>query len=237
MQPLLDEFQADYPDTKLFLRGDSGFSSPELYRQCETNGVSYLIKLKDNATLRKLSADLAVELSDKTKDNIVDYAVVYGEFFYQAASWEYPRRVVCKVEKPFGQMVHIRSYIVTNMDLDPERLIMLYRNRGNMENFIKEAKNGFDFAALSSRSEIVNANRVQIRALTYNLFNWFRRLALPEAMRKNMADTIRLKLIKIAAKVVRSARYITFKLCSSCPYKAAFFETLDSIWRLRPQLE
>jgi hypothetical protein len=237
MQPLLDEFQKDYPDTQLFLRGDSGFSVPELYTQCETNGVSYIIRLKENSTLRKLSADLIEELSEKTKENVVDYAVVYGEFYYQAASWEYPRRVICKIEKPIDQMVYMRSYFVTNMDLEPERLIMLYRNRGHMENFIKEAKNGFDFAAVSSRSEIVNANRLQVRALTYNLFNWFRRLALPKAMRKNMIDTIRLKLIKIAARVVRSARYITFKLCSSCPYKNAFYETLDNIRQLRPQLE
>ena len=237
MQPLLDEFQSDYPDTKLFLRGDSGFSVPDLYEQCETNGVSYIIKLKENANLGKLSADLIEELSEKTKDNIVDYAVVYGELCYQAASWEYPRRIVCKIEKPVDQMTYIRSYIVTNMDLDPESLIMLYRNRGHMENFIKESKNGFDFAAVSSRSEIVNANRVQIRALTYNLFNWFRRLVLPKAMRKSMVDTIRLKLIKIAARVVRSSRYIIFKLCSSCPYKDAFYETLNNIRRLRPQLE
>ena len=236
-QPLLDEFQNDYPGTQLFLRGDSGFSIPKLYEQCETNGVLYIIKLKENANLRKLSADLTEELSEKTKDNIVDYAVVYGEFFYQAATWEYPRRVVCKIEKPVDQMTYIRSYIVTNMDLDPERLIMLYRNRGHMENFIKESKNGFDFAAVSSRSEVVNANRLQVRALTYNLFNWFRRLVLPKAMRKNMVDTIRLKLMKIAARVIRSARYITFKLCSSCPYKDAFYETLNNIRRLRPQLE
>jgi len=237
MHPLLDEFGTDYPDTKLFLRGDSGFSTPELYVQCETNGVSYIIKLKDNANLRKLSNDLSDELAENTKENMVDYAVVYGEFLYQAASWEYPRRVVCKVEKPFGQMVHTRSYIVTNMDMDPESLVMLYRNRGKMENFIKETKNGFDLAAVSSRSENVNANRVQVRALTYNLFNWFRRLVLPKAMRKFMIDTIRLKMIKIAARVVRSARYVTFKLCSSCPYKDDFFKTLDNIRRLRPQLD
>ena len=48
----------------------------------------------------------------------------------------------------------------------------------------------------------VNANRVQIHALAYNLFNWFRRIALPISMRKQRVDTIRLKLLKIAARVV-----------------------------------
>ena len=56
-------------------------------------------------------------------------------------------------------------------------------------------------------------------------------------MRKQRIDTVRLKLLKIAAKVVRSARYITFKLCSSCPYKSEFYETISNIGNLNVQLE
>ena len=59
---------------------------------------------------------------------------------------------------------------------------------------------------VSSSSQIVNANRVQIHALAYNLFNWFRRLVLPEPMRTDRIDTVRLKLLKIAVRIVRSAR-------------------------------
>ena len=94
-----------------------------------------------------------------------------------------------------------------------------------------------DFAAVSSSSKLVNANRLLIHGLAYNLFNWFRRLALAASMRKQRIDTIRLKLLKIAARVVRSARYKYFKLCSSCPYKKEFYETLENIRKLRPQLE
>ena len=159
----------------------------------------------------------------------MDYAVVYGEFFYQAGSWDYSLRVVCKIEKPICQMLHLNTFIITNMESSPERLIKFYCKRGSMENFIKEGKNGFDFAAVSSQSEIVNANRFQLHVLAYNLFNWFRRLVLPESLRSSVADTIRLKLIKIAAKVVRSARRILFKLCSSCPYKDSFYQTLENI--------
>ncbi len=56
-------------------------------------------------------------------------------------------------------------------------------------------------------------------------------------MRKQRIDTVRLKLLKIAAKVVLSARYITFKLCSSCPSKNEFYETLSNIGKLNVQLE
>ena len=71
--------------------------------------------------------------------------------------------------------------------------------------------------------------------MAYNLFNWFRRVALPARMRKHQLDTIRLKLMKVAARVVRSARYKYFKLCSSCPYKKEFYETLDNIHKLQLQ--
>ena len=127
LQPILDEYLNDYPTIHLLLRGDSGFATPDLYKQCEENGTSYVIRL--------------------------------------------------------------------------------------MENFIKESKSGFDFSAVSSHNRIVNANRVQVHALAYNIFNWFRRLVLSAKMRKQRIDTVRLKLLKIATKVVHSARYITFKLC------------------------
>ena len=76
-----------------------------------------------------------------------------------------------------------------------------------MKNFIKESKSCFDFASVSRHTRIVNANRLQVHALTYNIFNWFRRLVLSVNIRKQRIDTVRLKLLKIAAKVVRSARY------------------------------
>ena len=95
----------------------------------------------------------------------------------------------------------------------------------------------FNQDLLSSSSKLVNANRLLIHALAYNLFNWFRRLVLAFNMRKQRIHTIRLKLLKIAARVVKLARYKYFKLCSSCPYKKEFYETLENIRNLRPQLE
>ena len=237
MEPLLTEYMDQYPDTKVYLRGDSGFAVPELFSLLEHNGCSYAIRLKANNVLYKEASHLTDELDYLTATNKVDYAVCYGEFYYQAGSWEYPRRVVVKAEKPTGQMLYMYTFIVTNMELNPESLIQFYCNRGRMENFIKESKNGFDFDSMSSHSKLVNANRLQISMLAYNLFNWFKRLVLPEKMRKLQVDTIRLKLIKIASRIVRSARYIIFKLCSSCPYKTEFFETLENIRRLKLQIQ
>ena len=231
MESLLEEF------IPLYLRGDSGFASPDLYEALEEQDCKYAIRLKENRTLIKLAEEENQALYHATKHNQVDYAVVYGEFLYQAGSWGHPRRVVFKIEKPYGQMVHTYTFIVTTMEgLAPYQVLQFYCGRGTMENFIKEGKSGFDFSAVSSSTMIVNANRLQVHVLAYNLFNWFRRLALAASMRKMRIDTIRLKLLKVAAKVVHSARYKYFKLCSSCPYKKEFYETLANIQGLQPQL-
>lgn len=237
MIPLMQECRTKYPSLPLYLRGDSGFASPDLYEACEDNDCKYAIRLKENKILRTFAADAEEALCRATRNNLIDYAVEYGEFLYQAGSWSHPRRVVFKVEKPANQMVHLFTFIVTTLEMEPYQVIRFYCGRGKMENFIKEGKNGFDFSSVSSRSRVVNANRLRVHALAYNLFNWFRRLALSANMRKQRVDTIRLKLMKIAAKAVHSARYIVFKLCSGCPYKQEFYETLANIRKIQPQLE
>ena len=107
LQPILDEYLNDYPAIRILLRGDSGFATPDLYKQCEENGTSYVIRLKGNGILREKASHLVDELDETTKNNKVDYAAVHGEFMYKAGSWPYERRVVCKVEKPENQMIYI----------------------------------------------------------------------------------------------------------------------------------
>ena len=96
--------------------------------------------------MKSLAKELDSELYEgiKTRENAVSYDFIYGEFEYQAGSGDYPRRVVCKIEKPFGQMIHMYTFVITNMDSSPEELIRFYFKRGQMKNFIKECKFGFD---------------------------------------------------------------------------------------------
>lgn len=238
MEPVIAEYRKQYPDIQLYARGDSGFAAPELYDLFEDNDVKYAIRLKINNTLLKYAQDKDEELTKATRFNMIDYAVTYGEFLYQAASWRSPRRVVFKIEKPYGQMLHMYTFIVTSMEeLGHWQVIDYYSSRGRMENFIGEGKNGFDFVSVSSKSKAVNASRLQLHALVYSIFNWFRRFALPEKMGKTLVDTVRIKLLKIAAKVVHTGRYVKFKLCSSCPYKEEVYETFRNIRALAIQLE
>ena len=237
LQPLLDKYLNHYPDTQLFLRGDSGFATPELYTQAESNGCSYAIRLKDNRLLRENAFHLEEEVTAMAAIYPEKFIALYGEFSYQAGSWDYSRRVICKIEKHPEELFVRHTFIVINMELSPQEIVKFYCNRGRMKNFIKESKNEFGFSTMSSHSMLVNSNGLQMCMLAYNLFNWFRRLCLPGKMKTFRANTIRLKLLKIAGKLVKSARNITFKLCSSCPYIREFYETFTNIEKLTPKLE
>lgn len=107
---------------KTYLCGDSVFSSPKLYRACEINGCSYAIRLKQNSSLIALASDKEEDLYRAPQKDQISYTVTYGEFMYQADSWDYPRRVVFKSEKTYGQLTHIHTFIVTNIDIKPYQI-------------------------------------------------------------------------------------------------------------------
>ena len=120
---------------------------------------------------------------------------------------------------------------------NPEILIQYHCKRGAMENMIKECKSGFDMAGVSSSGMAANTKRMLIHAFAYNIFNWMRRLTLPENMKQDKIDKVRLKLFKIASRIVSAGRYLHFKLCSACAYKTEFMTALTNIQTLNVQLE
>jgi hypothetical protein len=234
MKPLYYRYEALAPGAFILLRGDSGFAIPELYELIEAQKKHYIIRLKSNARLQAMAQAIADEKLDGTS---LDKRQVYvAEVTYQANSWKRERRVVIKMEKPAGELLFSFTFIITNLELDPEDIIRIYCNRGHMENFIKEAKNGFACEKMSSTNFGANEVKLQISMLAYNFNNWFRRLCLPEKIQPRRMETIRTQLVKIAAKLVRSGRYWTWKLCSSFVYKNVFKQTLENIGRM-PRLE
>lgn len=228
--PLLTRYESWVPGSLIVLRGDSGFAVPELFELAETKGHKYVIRLKSNARLQSIAQTMADPLLNP--ENFHEQQVHYREFLYQAKSWDQARRVVVKMERPAGELHFQFTFIATNMELQPRNVIRFYCQRGHMENFIKESKNGFACHKMSSTDFETNAVKLQLAMLAYNVNNWFRRLCLPEEMKPNRMETIRLKLVKVAGKLVRSGRYWTWKLCSSCVYRQAFIQTLQNISHL-----
>ena len=104
-------------------------SLPQNFMKPESNGCSYAIRLKQNPALIALASDKEEDLYQATQKDQISYAVTYGEFMYQAGSWKYPRRVVFKIEKTYGQLTHMYTFIVTNMDMEPYQIIQFYCGR------------------------------------------------------------------------------------------------------------
>jgi len=109
-----------------------------------------------------------------------------------------------------------------------------YDGRGTAEQYIEEGKNAINWTRLSCHSFRNNAVRLQLHALAYTLGNFMRTLALPEAVEHWSLTTLREKLIKIGAKVVRHGRYITFQLAEVAIPRTLFAEILGLIDGLRP---
>ena len=159
----------------------------------------------------------------------------YASFSYQAGSWNTKRRVVAKVEWHPGELCPRIGYIVTNMARPAERVVAFYNQRGPAEQHIREGKNAVKWTRLSCRTFRNNAVRLQLHALAYNLANFMRTLALPEEVEHWSLTTLREKLVKIGARIVRHGRYVVFQLAEVAVPRALFADILNRIERLRPR--
>jgi hypothetical protein len=112
--------------------------------------------------------------------------------------------------------------------------VKFYNGRGTAEQWIKEGKNAVKWTRLSCHDFSDNQVRLQLFALAYNLGNFLRRLALPRSVKHWSLTTLREKLIKIGAKVVTHARYVTFQMAEVVISRQLFKTILRQISRLGP---
>ena len=212
-----------------FFRGDAAFADPALYGQLEEADYGYAIRLKANAVLEREIEHLLKRPvgrpSRKPK-------VFYHSFQYQAKSWDRSRRVVAKVEWHRGELFPRVGFLVTNLTWRSRRVVRFYNGRGTAEQWIKEGKNAVKWTKLSCRTFKDNQARLQLFTLAYNLANFLRRLALPKSIRQWSLTTLREKLVKIGAKVVRHSKYVTFQLAEVAVPRELFAAILQRIERL-----
>lgn len=216
---------ARYRDRKLrrYFRADAAFATPEIYEFLEAEGYAYTIRLPTNVVLREQISHLLTRPVGRPPNHV---RVFHASFSYKAATWSRPRRVVAKVEWHLGELYPRVGFIVTNL--------MFYIGRGTAEPWIKEGKNAINWTRLSCHSFRNNEVRLQLHALAYNLGNFLRTLALPEAVEHWSLTTLREKLIKIGAKIVRHGRYATFQLADVAISRALFAAILHLIDGLQP---
>jgi hypothetical protein len=162
---------------------------------------------------------------------------LYHSFNYKAGTWKKERRVVAKVEWHCDELIPRVGFIVTNMSGWSYKVVEFYNGRGTAEQWIKEGKNAIHWTKLSCHDFKDNQVRLQLFALAYNLGNFLRTWVLPKKIAHWSMTTLREKLIKIGAKVVRHARAVVFQMAEVAVPRDIFGAILKRIGNLRIAFE
>jgi Transposase DDE domain group 1 len=225
---LIRRLRAAWPEVRITIRADRGFCRWRLMRWCDSRGIGYVLGLARNQALERLAADWTTRASHQFKATNQPQRV-FGSFAYGAATWDRRRRVIVKAEHT-AQGPNPR-FIVVNVPGDPQRLYEdVYCQRGEMENRIKEQQLGLFADRTSCHRFLANQFRLLLSSAAYVLIQALRRGALRETdLERAQVGTIRLKLLKLAARVVVSARRIVFHLASSYPYAERFRAVFERV--------
>ena len=219
---LVRRFREVWPDVKIILRGDSGFCRPRLMKWCEKQGVFYVLGLARNKVLERLAEPFMAEMEIQF-ETTGEKQRHFHEVEYAAGSWDRKRRVIIKAER-LKQGPNSR-FVVTNLpEPSPDEIYDgIYTARGDMENRIKEQQLGLFADRTSCHKFIANQFRVLLASAAYVLIEHIRRTVLQGTeLAQAQVTTIRLKLFKIAARVVTSVRRVVFHFSSGCPYQYLF---------------
>ncbi len=117
-------------------------------------------------------------------------------------------------------------FFVTNTTLLSEKVVIYYEKRGNAENYIKEAKYDMAVGHLLLKSFWANEAVFQMMMLSYNLFLLFKFDSLDSSEYRQQIKTFRLKYVFLAAKIIKTARYVIMKLSENYPYKGVYEKCL-----------
>ncbi len=209
-----------WPGVRIIFRGDGGFCRWRMLAWCERKGVYYIAGLPKNARINETAAPL-IDHAHKRFKATGRKQRLFGNLVYGARAWDRPRRVIARIEHS-GRGSNPR-YVVTNLPGNARKLYeRIYCARGEMENRIKEQMQLFCDRTSASRWW-ANQLRVLLSALAYTLLEAIRRLGLKGTrLARAYVGTIRLKLLKIGAVVVRNSRRVRFLLSSAYPYPDLF---------------
>jgi hypothetical protein len=213
--------RAEWPEVKIIFRGDSGFCRWKMLRWCDRNHVDYIVGLAKNARLKAIGADLMME-AETLFEQTGEKQRLFDEFEYAASTWDRERRVIIKAE--YTAMGSNPRFIVTSLSGDPQSLYdEIYCARGNMENRIKEQQLDLYADRTSCTNWWANQFRLLLSSMAYVLFDHIRRIALKSTRLAHATSaTIRNKLIRIGAVVLRNTRRIRLHLSSTCPHQQLF---------------
>ena len=218
---LVERIRQDWPDTRIIFRGDSGFCRWKLLRWCERHDVGYVVGMACNKVLERLAAPF-MQAAEEAFTQAGHKQRNFHEVWYAAGTWDRQRRIIVKAER-LEKGPNCR-YVVTNLTEAPQEIYDgRYTARGDMENRIKEQQLDLFADRTSCQGFIANQFRLLLASAAYLLIEHLRRVGLKGTeLAKAQVGTIRLKLLKVAARVVTSVRRVILHFSSAYPYQALF---------------
>jgi len=221
---MVGQIRRKWPRVRIILRADSGFAREALMAWCEMNRIDYVFGLARNP---RLEAILAESMAEAARLVVAtgQPARVFKDFRYETLdSWSRKRRVVGKAEQTL--LGANPRFVVTSLgpsDFDARALYEdLYCARGEAENRIGEQLELFA-DRVSAGAMAANQLRLIFSAMAYALVEALRRVALRHTQFADAsAQTIRLRLLKLGARVRTSVRRIHFAIASACPNQVEF---------------
>jgi len=227
LKRLINKLKKAYPRTHILLRADAGFAIPALYRFLEKQSVSYVIGMITNNRLREKVEHLTVQ-AQQAFEQTGQKQRLFTSFRYKADSWKRFRRVIAKVEWLYKGPN--QRFVITNLSTNAQTIYDdIYVMRGEAENRIKELKLDLKADRLSCHRFQANQFRLLLHTVAYCLFWLLRRHLQGTELSAAQAGTIRLKLLKIGARVSQSSRRVWFHMASSYPYQSLFVRLVDNI--------
>lgn len=233
---LVRRFRQVWPGVRIILRGDSGFCRWKMMRWCDRHDVYYVLGISRNPVLERLSAGFLAAAEEMFRQTSLKQRQ-FHEVGYAAKTWDRERRVIVKAER-LVEGPNLR-YVVTNLPgtdesgagYSPARVYdWLYVARGDMENRIKEQQLGLFADRTSCHAFAANQFRLMLSSLAYVLIEHLRRTALRNTeLATAQVNTIRLKLFKVAARVVITVRRVMLHLSSAYPLQALFRRLATSV--------
>ncbi|RPI63234.1 MAG: IS1380 family transposase, partial [Planctomycetaceae bacterium] len=222
-------------NVKIIFLADSGFCRVRTLRWCDRHGVDYIVGLAKNAVVKRLARRVMTTAHWNYRRTKIKQRL-FDEFRYAAATWDRPRRIIAKAEHT--DKGENPRFLVTSLTGDPQELYdNLYCRRGDAENRIKEQQIGLFADRTSCHAFVANQFRVLLSAAAYVLMETLRRVGLAGTeLAAAQAGTIRLKLLKIGGRIVRSVRRIVIHLAGGFPLQETFGIILRRLqeWRCVP---
>jgi len=225
---LVTRLRQAWPDVKILFRGDCAFARPTLFHYCETRQVDYVIGFpKNNRIKKQLHHQLEDIKAQYEKTN--EPQQVFGACDYQALRWSKKRRLIFKLDQT-SKGLNLRCVITNRKDTLPERVYKKqYCPRGAMENNIKQLKLDLGADRNSCHAFLANQFRFLLSSVAYVLLNELREHSLKNTpLAHHYCGTLRLKLIKIGAVILKNTRCIRLLLSDYYPYKDSFKIAVES---------